>query len=91
MSVTTGRRGQAEKAKWDLIFYLSLRSYMSSNYPYGLDPNYGASYLPPGAVAPSAVVEDGKVKEDLGKGKEATSPVDSAKVKGFQCQAGNMC
>lgn len=65
---------------------------MSSNYPYGLDPNYGASYLPPGAAPqqqqqppPQSQTgmggqEDGKGKEDGGKGKEPTSPADSVKV-----------
>lgn len=66
---------------------------MSSNYPYGLDPNYGASYLPPGAAPPPQQQqphpqsqpgmggpEDGKGKEDGGKGKEPTSPADSVKV-----------
>lgn len=63
---------------------LSLLSYMSSNYPYGLDPNYGASYLPPvqQAVPPGIIADDGKGKEDsAGKGKDPVSPVDSAKVR----------
>lgn len=70
-------------------------SYMSSNYPYGLDPNYGASYLPPGAPPTAAAaaaagmgLDDGKAKEDGGKGKDALSSIDSSKVRGL---SGGVC
>ena len=65
---------------------------MPSGYPYGLDPNYAASYMPPGAAPPPPTAaatgpaggdDGGKGKEDsMGKGKEPTSPVDSSKVSG---------
>lgn len=46
---------------------------MSSNYPYGLDPNYAASYMPP---------DEPKIKEEGGgQGKDPPQPGDSQKVR----------